>query len=281
MSLKNLLVLVDDHPTSKARLDAAIALAQAHDAHLTALGLGIEFVMPAPVLASLPVSILDEHRADRQNFVENMMEKARNQADKAGIPMELRSEVVINELAADMLARHSRHADLTIVGQAHPDRDDYSLQSQLVEAAFLESGRPALVIPYAGQAKMPSEMAIVAWDGTKEAARALNDSLPILAMAKDVRLITVDAEKLGDQLGELPGADATLHLARHGIKAELRKLSSGGMTVSDTILAEIGDTGADLLVMGGYGHSRMREMILGGTTARLLETMTASTFLAH
>lgn len=284
MPFKNILVLVDDSATSHVRLNAAISLAQAHEAHLTALGLGIEFVMPAPVVASLPIAVMDEQRAEQQTRLAKRMDKVRIEAERTGLAIEIRSEMTIAELAGDVMARHARHADLTIVGQPDTEQDGFTLNRRLLEAAFLETGRPALAIPHAvpgGEVRFPNKLAIVAWDGSREAARAMNDALPLLKQAESVRLITVNPEKQGERLGELPGADATLHLARHGIKAELRRISGGGLSVGNAILAEIGDSGADLLVMGGFGHSRMREMILGGATASLLDTMTCATLLAH
>lgn len=281
MSLKNILVVLDHAPGNAKRLASAISLAQAHDAHLTTLHLGIEFVMPAPVVASMPSIVFDEQRAELRKRAEAVSQAAQEQAQKAGQAIECRTEIVISELAGEMVARHARHADLTIVGQPDRESDEHDLQRRMIEAAFLQSGRPALAIPHSSAANFPSQLAVVAWDGSQQAARAMNDALPLLAQAKEVRLITVDAETLGDRLGELPGADATLHLARHGIRAELRKLSSGNLSVSDAILNEVGDSGADLLVMGGYGHSRMREMILGGATRGILDVMTCATLLAH
>jgi len=281
MTFKNLLVLLDGEPASTGRLEAAVALAQAHGAHLAALALSIEIVIPAPVMASMPLTVLDEQRGEREAAVRKILDAASAQADNAGVSLETRMESVFADQCASMVARHARHADLTLVGQPSHDQDDRHLARQILEATFLDSGRPALVIPYSGARAMPPKIAVVAWDGSSEAARALNDSLPLLAAADLVRLVTVDGDKLGIRVGDVPGMDATTHLARHGIKAELRAIASGGMSTSNALLAEIGDSGADLLVMGGYGHSRVREMILGGTTANLLETMTTPTLISH
>lgn len=281
MTFKNLLVLLDSEPASAKRLDAAIALAQAHDAHLSALALSVEIVIPAPVMASMPMTVLDEQRGEREAVIRKILEAAKAEADKSGVMLEMRMETVFSDQCAEAVARHARHADLTLIGQPSPDQDDRHLARQILEASFLDSGRPALVVPYTGARSMPPKIAIIAWDGSREAARAMNDSLPLLVGADEVRLVTVDGDSLGNRVGDVPGMDATTHLARHGIKAELRAITSGGLSTSNAILAEVGDSGADLLVMGGYGHSRMREMILGGTTANLLETMTAATLLSH
>lgn len=119
---------------------------------------------------------------------------------------------------------------------------------------------------------------LIGWDGSREAARAVCDAMPLLAAAA---VVTVDAEPSRTEHGEIPGADIALHLARHGVKATVERTVSAGIDVGNVLLSRASDVGADLLVMGAYAHSRVRELILGGTTRTVLETMTLPVFMAH
>jgi nucleotide-binding universal stress UspA family protein len=145
----------------------------------------------------------------------------------------------------------------------------------------MDTGRPALVIPYIGARAIPPKRAMVAWDGSREAARAVNDALPFLRLATSVTILVVDAERRPSQLGEQPGADIATHLARHSVKVEVRQVHGGGLATGDVILSQASDEGTDLVVMGGYGHSRFREMVLGGATRHLLDHMTCPVLLSH
>jgi nucleotide-binding universal stress UspA family protein len=128
---------------------------------------------------------------------------------------------------------------------------------------------------------MPPRRVLAAWDGSAPAARALGDALPLLRQAGRVSLVVVDPERLGGRVGERPGADMAAHLARHGVKVEVQALPSGGLATADVLLDLAADTGAELLVMGGYGHSRLREFVLGGVTRSILGTMAVPTLMSH
>jgi nucleotide-binding universal stress UspA family protein len=128
---------------------------------------------------------------------------------------------------------------------------------------------------------MPPRRAIVAWDGSREAARAAHDALPLLRLAEEAIVLIVDARDLGARAGQQPGADVAAHLARHGVGARVKRVTSGGTGIGELILAQAGEEGADLLVMGGYGHSRLREMLVGGVTRHVLEHTTVPVLFAH
>ena len=148
-----------------------------------------------------------------------------------------------------------------------------------VEAALFGSGRPVLIVPYIQQAGLKLDRVLVCWDGSRTAARATADALPLLAKAETTEVITV-TDGAGDQ-DEIPGFDIAKHLARHGIKVELKRIVRGDVDVPNIILSHAADTSADLIVMGGYGHSRLREFVLGGATRGLLQSMTVPTFMSH
>lgn len=280
MSLKDLLVHIDDKPSSDKRLDAAVELALAFDAHLAGLMLVAEPYVPAAIGVSIPAEILRDQREAAVQRSEAVLAKAKERAEKAGCRLEVRREVVKVDDFGTAFARQARHADLSIVGQGDPAEGDVNAEL-IVEASFLDSGRPSLVIPYIGARSLPPKQVLVAWDGSREAARAVGDAMPLLLRAQNVLVLVVDPGKLRGRIGEQPGADLGNHLARHGIKTEVRTAASGGLATGDVIIGQASDAGADLVVMGGYGHSRLRELVLGGATQSLLDHMPIPVLMAH
>jgi nucleotide-binding universal stress UspA family protein len=179
-----------------------------------------------------------------------------------------------------ILTRNARNADLVVVGEPDPANNGTD-DALLVEAAFMETGRPALVVPHVGVRAMPPGRVIIAWDGSREAARAVHDALPLLRLADDVIILIIDAGKLGVRFGQHPGAGVLAHLTRHEIRVRVKAVQSGGTAIGKLILAQADEEEADLLVMGGYGHSRLREMMLGGVTRHMLEHMSVPVLFAH
>jgi nucleotide-binding universal stress UspA family protein len=143
------------------------------------------------------------------------------------------------------------------------------------------AGRPALVIPYIGAPEPFGRTVTIAWDAGREAARAVADAMPLLEKAEKVHLLTVNPRFGISGHGEEPGADIALHLARHGIQAEVNHSHARDMEVGDLVLSWLADSSSDLLVMGAYGHSRLRELVLGGVTRRLLDSMTVPVLMSH
>lgn len=280
MAFKDILVQVDASKANASRVDAALALADSFDAHLAALTLVPEPYIPAAVGVNIPPEILEQQRQRAEDEARAMLAEADERAGRFGRPLELRHEIAPVDRLPAILARHARHADFTIVGQPNPDEDGVD-QALLVEAAFMYSGRPALIVPYIGARAMPPEVVICCWDGSREAARAINDAIPLLGRAKRVVVTVVDPDKLGGRVGPIAGADMAAHLAHHGIEVEVKDLESGELDVPDVILSHAADEAADLIVMGGYGHSRLRELVFGGVTQHILEHMTVPVLMAH
>ncbi len=280
MAYKDILVQIDDTKGSEARLDAALKLADAHDAHLAVLCLVAEPYLPAAVGVTIPEEILREQRRQAEETARGLLARADERAGRFGRPIERRFEIAPVDRLPAVFTRHARHADISIVGQPDPEVDGADM-ALLVEAAFMHSGRPALIVPYIGYRNMPPETVICAWDGSREAVRAINDSLPLLVSARRVLVVVVDPGKLAGRVGPIAGADMAAHLAHHGVEVEVRDIESGGLDPSDVLLSTAADEGADLIVMGGYGHSRLRELVLGGVTQHILEHMTVPALMAH
>jgi nucleotide-binding universal stress UspA family protein len=279
MAYTDLLVHLDDTKGCAARVDAAIELAIAHDAHLT----GVYVVTdPSPssfVQGYLPGDVVDMLQQQARERADAALARFAEVAKRNQISFEARSDRVLYTAMAEALATNARYADLVILGQADPDGAD--VPRYLPEEATLSSGRPSLVIPYIGPAATLGQRVTVAWDASREAARAVNDALPLLKRAQAVGVVTVNPSAQPFGHGEQPGADIALHLARHGIKVEVQRVESRDVDVANTILSHIADRSSDLLVMGAYGHSRLRELVLGGVTRTILHDMTVPVFMAH
>jgi nucleotide-binding universal stress UspA family protein len=278
MSYKDLLVHVDTSKHCKARLEFAVSQAKTLDAHLTGL-----YVMPhrdmSPLLADqFPPGQLEEMRA------QVALERDRAKDLFAEITKPLGAKAEWCETAGDaerILPLEARRADLAILGQADPDEVKRGVSIDLPEQIAISTGRPVLLLPYAGRFESVGERVLIAWNGSPQAARTVNDALPFLKGAHRVIVATV-AHKDGSRGdGGVPIESVVRHLARHGVKAEAHPLPAADISVSDVLLSTAADEDIDLIVMGVYGHSRLRELVMGGVSRELFERMTVPVLMAH
>jgi nucleotide-binding universal stress UspA family protein len=170
----------------------------------------------------------------------------------------------------------ARNYDLSVLGQAEPE-DDIP-ESLVIEATLFDSGRPILLVPYIQSADIKLDRVMVCWDNSRNAARVVGDAMPFLKRAGHVDIVTIERK---EQLEELRGAQIAEHLARHKLKVDLKPIVAPDSDAANVILSHAADSGTDLIVMGGYGHTRLREFILGGATRGILETMTAPVLMSH
>jgi nucleotide-binding universal stress UspA family protein len=281
MSYKDLLVVLDSDAASRGRIALAAALAERFASHLVGL-----YPLPIPQaprhLGYYDPALLDpffrELRAQAQEVSDKEREAFEHAASLRGLSAEWR---VVDEGPQSDTALHARYVDLTILGQLDPDRSDADLVRPRPEHVTLASGRPILVVPYAGRFETVGRRVLIGWNATREATRAVNDAMPLLAAAEVVTVLTIDAREGPDAHGELPGADISLHLARHDVKAEVERTVSAGIPAGEVLLSRAADLGADLLVIGAYGHSRVRELLLGGATRSILQSMTVPVLMSH
>jgi len=277
MRYQDILVHIDDAEATRGRLTVALELAERFGAHLTGVyvdpGLALPTLIDVPISPSLVEALEDEHR-ERCNRAEQQF---RETVDRSEVSSEWR--LAQGELA-NTLSRHARYCDLVILGQEGGE-DQKMVIGGLPDSVVLTCGRPALVVPYIGASTPPGKNAIVAWNGSREAARAVNDALPLLQGADKVEVMCVKAGGGEEEDAALPGADLCLHLARHGVKAEAQEVVASDLEVGDLLLSRAADQGADFIVMGAYGHARWREVVLGGATRQLLEQMTIPVLMSH
>ena len=280
MGFKNLLVQIDGGKAAAKRIDAAIGLARGFGAHLTGLVVASEPRIPGFVVAQMPAGAWDETLRQLRLQAETFADGFIAAAERAGLTADCRIDSALETAVPRIVALQARHADLAILGQADPD-DPQPGGAGLIGDVVLSAGRPVLAIPYIGAGPTLGERVLVAWDGGREAARALNDALPLLKRAKTVSVVAINASNRPDSHGSQAGADIALHLARHGVKVQTEALEIPDIRVGDALLSRLSDAAADLLVMGAYGHSRLSETILGGATRTILRAMTVPVLMSH
>ena len=174
----------------------------------------------------------------------------------------------------------ARYADLAVIGQFDPSTPVPGMMPNFVETVALNSGRPVLVVPYAGEASGEFRRPLVAWDGGLPASRAITSALPLLRQAGTIDVVIFNPHTEVGVHGEEPGADLALYLARHGIQVNVVERTVSG-AIGEALLSTAADLGSDLIVMGAYGHTRFREVLLGGVTRTVLGSMTVPVLMAH
>ena len=278
---RDILVYLSDDGHEADHVASAADLAASHDAHL----IGLAVAEPLAAHAEyLPPEALERYREAWQTRNRRLEQVFREVSGHHGLSTEWRSveDLRVDRSTVDVIAMQARYADLLVLGQVDPDRPADLIPADLPGQAAVMAGRPVLALPYAWERRPIGRRVIIGWDGERESARTVSDALPLLRRAENVQVVVVGSQHgPRDRHGDLPGADIAAHLARHGVPVEA---SSQGMTeipVADALLSAAADSDADLLVMGAYGRSRFREMVLGGTTRRILGEMTLPVLMSH
>ncbi len=280
MSIRTILVSLNDISRNEAVLGVAGALAMQHDAHIIGL-----FVIPAmrvyPVVTlQVPPEFFEAQRKTYEKHADAARERFERYCGMNDLRCEWRKVPSSSPLIADVVIRHARECDLVVASQ--PSREEIAeIEGDFAERVIMETGRPILFVPRAGEFGTVGRQVVVGWNATRESARAVYDSLPILEKAEKTRLAWVDPQKEEDVAEELPGAEMAASLARHNVNAVADNLVSGGVGVGETLLNHVSDSGADLLVIGAWGHSRLREYVFGGVTAHLIRHMTVPVIFSH
>ena len=275
MAIKDILLHIDTSDRGSSVSDFALSLATEMGAHLTAAGIVLEIVPPASFMGEYPYDIMAEAIEQARQSAEQTYRKI-----AAAAPPTVQTELVmiqaISGQAREDFGRLARHFDIAVAGQGGDEGG--SDDEWMVEGALFSSGRPVFVVPniHKGPAKLGKAM--VCWDGGLPSARAVAGSIDILKRAGKVEVVSIAGRNLPNE--ELPGFNITRHLTRHGISATLKKLPAA-QDIGATLLSYAADSGADYMVMGAYGHSRLREFVLGGTTRTILGSMTIPVLMAH
>jgi nucleotide-binding universal stress UspA family protein len=265
--------------SDSATIDYAVSVSVAFEAHLAGIAFALDpFIPPTMGIGdTVPADWIDEQREESEAAALAAIARFEEVARRNAISAESRRLDASLAGAAQMFGRIARRFDLSIVRQAEPGKAP--LEDLIIEAALFEAGRPVLVVPYIQKGTLKLDRVMVCWDGGHNAARAVGDAMPFLHRAKAVEVVMVHGD--AGKSDEIPGADIGEHLARHGLEVEVKRIVTKDRDVMDTILSHAADVGTDFLVMGGYGHSRLREFILGGVTRGILATMTVPALMSH
>ena len=283
MSYKTIVVHIDDRKESVARIRLALEMAQACRARLVALAVMPRPQMPASIegmSATADVLTIQED-ANRERLA-----MARQLFDETvkGSNVEVEFHGVVAD-ATGAMNQEMLYADIGVVGQRDPDQTIGDMYASMPESVAMESRRPVMVVPHIGYSKPVGRRVLLAWNDSPEAMRAATEAMPLLQAAEKVTLLVIDGHKrdveLNGQDHDAPGAKAAGWLARHGVNVEVVSDISDGTDVGSIILSRVSDLDIDLLVMGIYGHSKLRETLFGGASKTLLGHMTVPTLIAH
>jgi nucleotide-binding universal stress UspA family protein len=273
--IKDILVNLSYGTSQDGVSNYALSVAEAFGAHIV----GTAFAYP--VMASgvrLPANFIRAQQAEAQERAESVAAAFGEATRRAGVSAETRRiEAGIGDVPTQF-AHIARRFDLSVLDQFERDRDHPTTNS-VIEAALFESGRPVLIVPFIQKDRLKLDHVMVCWDGSRAAARAVADAMPFLTRSGKASIVIADIQST--KSADLPGADIATHLTRHGVNVTIERIPVGKIDVSNAILSYAADTYPDLIVMGGYGHSRLREFILGGTTRGMLASMTKPTLMSH
>lgn len=279
MNYKDILVYLDEGDSNTERVSLAISIAKEDNARLTGVAL-----IPEPSL----ITRVQEDVAGAKKTITTSRKQAKavlEEFTQRLIDEELPHHCKLIECkeaqAAHELALLARNFDLSIMRQANPDCANASLIKDVNDAVVRSSGRPVLIMPYIGAHSIPCQRAVIAWNGSAASASAVNEALPMLKEMEEVIILVVDTDQQTRTNGEQPGDDISGHLNVHGIENRVVHALSDESSTTDAILNNLSDEGADMLIMGGYGSSKLKEILQGSITRPLLDMMTVPVFMSH
>jgi len=275
--IKDLVVAVAVGSERDVATDYALSVAAAFEAHVTGVAFAYEPTIPGTVLDGVVVDLVDTSLRESRNAAKTAAARFDKAGQNAGVSIDSRIVEVNLAGAGEVFGRIARRFDLSVVAQGEPDRRP--AQDLIIEGALFQSGRPVIVVPYIQKSGLGLERVLLCWDGSRTAARAVGDAMPFLEQAKAVDIVIVATERAKSD--EITGAAIAHHLARHGLAVDVKRIVASDIDVANAILSHAADSATDFIVMGGYGHSRLRELILGGATRGILQSMTVPTLMSH
>lgn len=280
MAYKTILVSLNEVGRVPQLIAAATIIGKTFGSHVAGF-----YVIPAvQVYPSVGFEAAPQVFEGNRTFFKDNAEKVRQGFESAmkreGLAFDFHLVDARTPIIADDVIAQGRSADLIIVSATNPD-EVTGVERDFVEQTIMGAGRPVLVLPYQGEAKVDFNDVVLGWDGGREAARAAFDAMPILAAAKKVRVVRADPQKDASLRGTVPGADLAEALARHGAKAEAQGFPTDGMDAGQALLRCADDCGAGLIVMGAYAHSRLTEFIFGGATRYVLSRLNRPVLMSH
>jgi nucleotide-binding universal stress UspA family protein len=276
--IKDIIVHLEHKITRDPARDFAITVAETFDAHIAGVAFAFTPNLPGYAMLEIPPDIVAQMMEESEKAALAAIERFDAAAKRSMLSAEHRLLKAAGPGALMILALLARRFDLSVLMQSEPDGVD---NDDMIETSLFESGRPLIVVPYIQKEGLKLDHVVCCWDGSRAAARAINDALPLLVKATAVDLLIVQNEKTNTAPNEIRGAEMAKHLARHDAKVEIVTVPAADIDVADAILSYVADISGTLIVMGGYGHARLRELILGGVTRDMLKSMTVPVFMSH
>lgn len=277
MLVKDLLVHVDTTQACAKRVDAAFDLARRHSAHLTGLYVREQFRIPSYAEVHLPAELMEAQREAGRKQALAAEAEFLAAAKKAKVPVEWQC---IKGEPIQVLDSFARQMDLTVVGQMQEQEPQW-LSPPVADRLALEAGVPLLIIPDTGDVDVRFGRILVAWNGSREASRAVRDALPFLTQAEEVKIASVETGEDETSAADQTAVDIGAHLDRHGVRSETLEVHGTDRDAGSLLLSAANEMGANLIVMGAYGHSRFRELVLGGATRHLIYHSTVPVLMSH
>ncbi|WP_137131649.1 universal stress protein [Rhizobium sp. FY34] len=276
MLYKTILTVIGNRE-QEADINRAIELASHLGAHLSVLAIDLAI---SPTVGDYPVgAVWLDQRVDDVKALHEAADKAQAACNLAGITYDLERFYTERAFAADIVFQRALYADLVVVGEK--TRANSQLLNAVVDGAVFDAQRPLLLLPASGEPAVKVKTVLLAWNSRAEAGRAAREAMDLLTNAESVHVVMVDPDATYNANGGEPGADVATFLARHGVSVTIDQLPSGGRAVEEILKSHALEIGADMIVMGAYGHSRLRERVFGGVTQALLEKSPVPVFIAR
>jgi nucleotide-binding universal stress UspA family protein len=257
--------------------DYAVSVASSFGAHLTGIAFVYDPIVPISGTGYIPAEVIESQQADNETAAKAALDRFAEATRRAGLSAEPLSLTASLAGAGDQFGRIARRFDLAVVGQPEPEAS--SVDEIVAETTLFESGRPVILVPYIQKAPLKLDNVMLCWDGSRQSARAIADAMPLLVKAGRCEIVMITNERGKEH--EIEGADLGQHLARHDLKIDVHRITGGNIDIADALLSHAADSGADFMVMGGYGHSRLREFVLGGVTHSIFKSMTIPVLMSH
>jgi nucleotide-binding universal stress UspA family protein len=280
MFYKTILVHVDESERAEERIDIAARLAIKHDAHL--IGAAVTGISRLLYQSGSFGFVDPGSMAINLDFLTERAEFSLTRFEQIVKTTEVNSfeKRVIDDEPGGGLSMQARYCDLVVIGQTDDSEPSVGVMSDFPEYVMMHGGRPVLIVPYAGHFNTIGSRVLIAWDASMEATHAVTNALPFLRQAEIVEVVVFNPGKRSEQHGEQPGSDIALFLARHGINVDVAQRKTD-LDIGNALLSCAADFESDLIVMGGYGHSRFREVLMGGVTRTVLESMPVPVLMSH
>jgi nucleotide-binding universal stress UspA family protein len=276
--IKDIIVNLEHRVARDPARDFAISIAEAFDTRVAGIAFAYAPDFPGFMLPEIPPDVAAQIVANSEKAALAAIERFEAAAKRSLVSSEHRLCKVIAADASTALSALARRFDLSVFMQSEPEGPD---NDDMIETSLFQSGRPIIVVPYIQREGLKLDHVVCCWDGSHAAARAFNDALPLMAKAATVDLLIVLNEKTNSNRNEIRGAEMAKHLARHDVKVQIETVPAADIDVANAILSYVADRSGSLIVMGGYGHPRLREIILGGVTRDMLRSMTVPVFMSH